>query len=197
MYDKIGLKILIAVAVISSLLTIPFVKLFVHVLKTSQYKPLPMVIVFLLVLLSLDIFTWCGIFKKLIKILNGKSSTKSFKVGKEHQQFDSIIVPSQYDEYDLYKVYDDVNVCTNKNDNLDYSKLYLTGVVILVQEPENQYDSKAVAVIQCGKKLGYIYRGCLQDMINDFMDRGEPIEAWLTKIDMENKKLQIKLAFYR
>lgn len=197
MYNKIELKILIVAAAISTLLTIPFVKLLIHVLRTSQYKPLPMVLIFLLVLLSLDIFAWYGIFKKIYKALNEKTTSKSSNVNKGQGQSDRIIVPDRYDEWAIYKVYDDVKVCTNKNDKLDYDRLYLNGVAMLEQEHENPYDSRAVAVTQCGQKLGYIYRGGMQDMINDFMGRGEPVSAWLTKIDSKNNELQIKLAFYR
>lgn len=197
MYNKIELKILIVVAAVSSLLTIPFVKLLIHVLSTSQYKPLPMVLIFLIVLLSLDVFAWYGIVKKISGSINERRTVKSLNANKKHEQSGRIIVPDRYDKWSIYKVYDDVNVCTNKNDKLDYGRLFLTGVVMLEQEPENPYDSRAVAVTQCGQKLGYIYRGNMQDMINDFMDREEPVNAWLTKIDSENNKLQIKAAFYR
>lgn len=108
-----------------------------------------------------------------------------------------IKIPKTYDGFKLYKIYDDVDVCVIKGEEPDYGRLFLTGVVLVEQEPDNPYDDKAVVVLQCGRKLGYIYRGGLQDMINDFLDRGEPILARLVFVDAANDKLKIKLAFYK
>lgn len=68
--------------------------------------------------------------------------------------------------------------------------------LILVQEPDNEYDSKAVKVTTDGvTKLGYLFKGKLQDMANDWLKKDLPIEA---QIDSVSKKfVTIGIAFYK
>lgn len=53
--------------------------------------------------------------------------------------------------------------------------LQFDDLLTLKQEPENPYDSKAVAIYRGEDQLGYLYRGRLQDMANDWLDRGDPV----------------------
>ena len=52
-----------------------------------------------------------------------------------------------------------------------------------VKEPENKYDSNAVCAVYKGKRVGYLYRGKLQSMVNDWLDRGDYYEATVSKAD--------------
>jgi hypothetical protein len=49
--------------------------------------------------------------------------------------------------------------------------LDIGNVIALQAEPENTYDSYAVAFYKGNDKIGYIRKGTLQDMIHDFMKR--------------------------
>lgn len=53
--------------------------------------------------------------------------------------------------------------------------LQFDDLLTLKQEPENPYDDKAVAIYRGKDQLGYLHRGRLQDMANDWLDRGDPV----------------------
>lgn len=53
--------------------------------------------------------------------------------------------------------------------------LQFDDLLTLKQEPENTYDPQAVAVYRGEDQLGYMYRGKLQDMVNDWIDKGRPV----------------------
>jgi hypothetical protein len=65
------------------------------------------------------------------------------------------------------------------------------------QEPENEHDKNAVAVYLNDVKVGYLYRGRTQDMVNDWIRRGMPFWGHVNKIDAANNKATIKIGFYR
>ena len=63
------------------------------------------------------------------------------------------------------------------------------------QEPTNTYDDKAVKIM-CGlDKIGYVYRGKMQEMINDFLKKELPIEARIDSISEDS--LSYSIAFYK
>lgn len=82
--------------------------------------------------------------------------------------------------------------CSNDFDLLLYGES-----VDIEQEPDNEYDDRAVAVMHLGDKIGYIYRGRLQDMINDFIDRGDDVEATISSADESGVFINIVLTKYR
>lgn len=90
--------------------------------------------------------------------------------------------------------YSAVNVYMPAPQALEMPGLEIGAAVTLWQDKENQYDKKAVAIVFGGYMIGYLYRGKLQDMANDWMNTGRPILALV-----DNKApdgLQISLAFY-
>ena len=66
--------------------------------------------------------------------------------------------------------------------------------VTLRQDKENQHDNKAVAVSIGGQDIGFLYRGKLQDMANDWMKTERPILAMVDTVTPA--ELKIKLCFY-
>lgn len=66
----------------------------------------------------------------------------------------------------------------------------------LVHEPANTYDPKAVMVTidQSGSKIGYINKGKLQDMSNDFLSRDDAVFASMNR--PADGKYTIALYFY-
>lgn len=74
-------------------------------------------------------------------------------------------------------VYNHVDLCIiSDQPKPDLRRVKVGDYLNLVQEPENPYDHRAVRVeTLSGRKLGYMYRGKLQDMANDFIDRGDEI----------------------
>lgn len=67
-----------------------------------------------------------------------------------------------------------------------------------MQEPENEYDDKAVAIYLNSNKLGYVYRNDrTQGMINDWISHGEYFTGFLNKYSPANKTATFKIGFYK
>ena len=93
--------------------------------------------------------------------------------------------------------YEDVELYTLPEQMPDFSKVKLYGFVDFMQEPENTYDPNAVYVMQDGIKLGYLYKGTLQNMVNDFIHKGDKVIGFVSRIDKQNHKFQIDMGFYK
>lgn len=65
----------------------------------------------------------------------------------------------------------------------------------IVLEPENEYDHRAVALYLDGKKIGYVHRGRLQDMVHDWLARGDEIRCRLKRLTAEDAYFLI--GFYK
>lgn len=90
--------------------------------------------------------------------------------------------------------YSKVKIATEKSLNLDTS---LIGKwVELVQEPTNQYDENAIMVSYNDTKLGYLFKGTLQDMANRWLSSSDDKELLSKVEDIENNIVYVYLAFY-
>lgn len=72
--------------------------------------------------------------------------------------------------------------------------------VVLIQEPSNEVDNKAVLLIFVPqrRKFGYLFRGKLQDMANDYINRGDKIVARLSYLQFKPyKTVKIDIAFFK
>lgn len=65
----------------------------------------------------------------------------------------------------------------------------------IVLEPGNEYDPRAVALYLEGKKIGYVHKGRLQDMIHDWIERGDEILCCLKRLTAEDAYFLI--GFYK
>ena len=65
------------------------------------------------------------------------------------------------------------------------------------QEPDNEYDSNAVALFLDETKIGYLYRGKTQEMVNDWLRKGDYFWGYINKIDIENATATFKIGFYK
>lgn len=81
-------------------------------------------------------------------------------------------------------------------------------IAVLLQEPSNKYDPRAVAVytdsVKTGKniKVGYLYRGKIQNIANDWEDRGEPAFCQIACINKQSANpdkdgVKINMSFYK
>lgn len=62
-------------------------------------------------------------------------------------------------------------------------------------EPDNEYDSQAIAVKLDGIRIGYVYRGQTQDMIHDFYDRGFEVAAHINTFTKD--EITYYIGFYK
>lgn len=64
----------------------------------------------------------------------------------------------------------------------------------LVEEPDNEFDKKAVAVQTTDDVvIGYLYKGWMQDMANDFLKAGKPILCY----SLNENADRILIGFYK
>ncbi len=111
------------------------------------------------------------------------------------QQFKSVIEP--IDGYTLRYHYKDVEITS-----WDWipEDVKIGNRVIFIQEPTNPADDKAVMLmfVPQRRKFGYLYRGRMQDMVNDYINRGDKVVARLSYLQFKPYKLvKIDIAFYR
>lgn len=64
-------------------------------------------------------------------------------------------------------------------------------------EPENEYDSEAIAIYVLGDKIGYAYKNRIRDMINDWMKHEDYFRAYINKFNIEAKTATFKIGFYK
>lgn len=119
-------------------------------------------------------------------------------------------VPDGEKDYDLLPHYADgkflcyeyeEKICFIKDDTIDEKFGHVVGnggkQLLFEFEPENEYDSFAVAIYLDGKKLGYVYQGQTQDMIHSYHRKGWEICAHLNKYSKEEKTASYKIGFYK
>ena len=109
----------------------------------------------------------------------------------------TITVPPQIDGMALAYHYKDVKIAVIRGAEPDFNAISPGDVVTLIQEPTNEYDNNAVAVMANGVKLGYLFRGRLQDMANDFLNSERAIFSCITAIDSNEHVIEIFLGFYQ
>ena len=69
-------------------------------------------------------------------------------------------------------------------------------VLRFVKEPNNQYDENAVAIYAGQNKLGYVYKGKNQDMINDWINSDRYLSGYLSRYSLNEKKASYRIGFY-
>lgn len=64
-----------------------------------------------------------------------------------------------------------------------------------VQETDNPHDNNAIAIYFDDVKLGYVFRGNIQDMLNDWILHGHYFFGYINKYSIDEKKLLSRLGF--
>lgn len=117
-------------------------------------------------------------------------ATESEKLKKEKYIFED------FDGKKLKYKYNDVAIFTPEDLKIDLEMLEPGNDLYFIKEPQNPYDNKAVAVYENGRKIGYMYRTVIKDMVNDYIDADCPVLAHISSIDDEEQKIRIFIAFY-
>lgn len=102
--------------------------------------------------------------------------------------------------YTLKYHYTDVEICWF----LDRFKIPECGIkpgnrVIFYQEPNNPYDNKAVLLMFVPQKkpFGYLHRGKIQDMVNEYIRRDDKVVARVSYYQFKPQpKMKIDIAFF-
>ena len=119
-------------------------------------------------------------------------------------------IPDGEKNYDLFFEYLDgqflcyqyeQKICFIKDDNIEEKFGYIIGnggkKLKFEFEPDNPYDSMAVAIYIDDKKLGYVYSGQTQDMIHSYHKQGRLICGYLNKYSAEEHTATYKIGFYK
>lgn len=130
-----------------------------------------------------------------------KETPTTSQMHKDSPRNDSqvLTIPSKFMQMPLAYNYDNVSIFTPDDIAvaIDFPALPLGATLSLRQEPENPYDSGAIAVYLEDQKIGYLYRNKLQEMANDFIKSHCPIFAAIQAVNDDEHKIEIALAYYR
>lgn len=107
------------------------------------------------------------------------------------------ILPIEVDGMKLSYSYEDVKIYMPNKDDFPFENFMPGDDVEFKKEPDNEYDSNAVAVYWKMQKIGYIYRGKMQDMINDYIYTRCPILSHISSVNDDEKTIKLFVAFYR
>lgn len=111
--------------------------------------------------------------------------------------------PESEKNYDLFdKCIDNYYLAYEYEEKIAFPKVdSITGnggkKIVFKQEPDNEYDNKAVALYLDENKIGYLYRGRTQDMVNDWIKKNDYFWGYINKIDVEQSTATFKIGFYK
>lgn len=105
------------------------------------------------------------------------------------------LVPQVKDGHSIAYKYDNVKIFIP--DDCEISQCTIYDETELVQEPNNQYDSNAVMIVFRGVKVGYLYRGFIQDIVNDFLNKDLPVFSYIHSIGYDSRAAFINLYLYK
>ena len=120
------------------------------------------------------------------KIANKKEPRSALK---GTMLLDSIVIDGE--DCDVAYKYTDVKIYKH---TCDMSQVSLYSRLALKSEPDNAYDSHAIALYDNNVKIGYLMKNQIQNMANDWLKKEEPVRAMISKID--GNELYIDLYFY-
>lgn len=92
--------------------------------------------------------------------------------------------------------YTDVGIFVPEDSTFDLKGFEPGAILTLVQDPENPHDNHAVGLKLHNQLVGYLYRGKLQDMANDWIEKNLPLRAQLTACTRDRNRAEVTLVFY-
>ena len=178
---------IILFAICCALVILVMLGFVVYTIATGQFHALPKEIIITAIpsLILFLMFKFCKNSKNKVSKKNVQEKTSS--TSNESKKTTNILyncLPAYY----LFNIplaysYDYVKVCIIKGQEPDITKLQIGMEVELKQEPNNQYDNKAIAILANDEKIGYMYKGKLKDMANDFInDMKSYVFGYITEI---------------
>lgn len=108
----------------------------------------------------------------------------------------SISVPASIDNCKMKYHYDRVRIFTPKELAPSLASFNPGDRVSFVPEPTNPKDANAVSVVHPAGSCGYLYRGSMQEMVNDYIRKEWPIYSHIDSIDDDAHEITLFIAFY-
>lgn len=106
------------------------------------------------------------------------------------------ILPESIRGHEIAYRYTDVGIFVPKDATFDVDGFVPGALLTLFADKENEYDANAVGLRLRKRLVGYLYRGKLQDMANDWLKKRLPMRAVLTKTERVKNRADVTLAFY-
>lgn len=168
---------------------VAFVGMFIH----PVFIGLGILLAFVSVILTISLSDRVGGFSdKATKSLTNETISRPLKDEIARYSAFPDVVDGNVLVYDYEK-----KICFS-DDGIKYVAGNVGKELNFVQEPENKYDNKAVAIYFNGHKLGYVYRSDpTQGMINDWIERGEYFYGFLNTYSPANNSATFKIGFYK
>lgn len=69
-------------------------------------------------------------------------------------------------------------------------------IITFRKEPENTYDRRAIAVYRRDERIGYIYKGEMQNMMNKWLDQKHILIGFVKSVHLSSNNVTISIAFY-
>lgn len=108
-----------------------------------------------------------------------------------------VTLPESTDGVPLAYKYDNVKLFIVEGEEPDFEKFEIGVFVRFVPEPNNPFDKRAIYAIAKNTKLGYLYKGKIQDMVHDFCSQECPVIARIETVSHTEKEIYLCMGFYR
>lgn len=124
------------------------------------------------------------------KIIDNKNITEPDKTSHRN-------LSTTYDNFYLKYNYKQ-RICFINGSGIDASvcENHINDTIVFKQEPENEFDKSAIAIYLDDKRIGYVYRGQTQDMINNWIKKGRYFEGFICEYNATENKAWYKIGFY-
>jgi len=109
----------------------------------------------------------------------------------------TLVAKKEIDGKEIAYFYDHMDVAGVKFRDFKIDYNMMGDEIKFVPEPENEYDEKAIKIMWNDTFIGYVHKNFLQGMILDWIKRGDPIQAAINDVDLENQKITFMIALYR
>ena len=106
------------------------------------------------------------------------------------------LLPESIRGHEIAYRYEDVGIFVPKDATFDVDGFVPGAVLTLFHDVENENDPNAVGLRLNKRLVGYLYRGKLQDMANNWIEKKLPLRAVLTKLFRDDRRAEVLLAFY-
>lgn len=107
------------------------------------------------------------------------------------------ILPKQIGGVPVAYQYQEVDIAMTDKVVKEFSVVHPGDAISFIPEPTNAYDPQAIEIWSNNQLLGYVYRGKIQDMLNDFLKFKEPVHGMVFSVRTEEKKITYSVGFYR
>ena len=161
--------------------------------------------------IAIILFIVAGYYFKIIKFRKepDKTNNQNETILNEKDDSGTSVLDESQEDYDWPN---GVEVFGNKNYYLAYKyeeAMYIIdnsicnisgnggSTIDFISEPDNEHDKNAIAIYLDKIKIGYVYKGRRQDMINDWIKKNYPIAGHINKIWVDRNEATYKIGFYK